>query len=121
MIVEVYKEYEQKQEVLQSSSKQETIYVIYCNDCCKEVVIDEELCPHFKYVEPQQEKTSTEELLASLMQKAPPLWDHRLSIEERGKTIKDKLWLQVFTEMEGHFASISDMQKKWKNMREYFH
>ncbi|CAH1106939.1 unnamed protein product [Psylliodes chrysocephalus] len=60
-----------------------------------------------------------EELLATFVQQRPPLWDSRLPLSRRSKTVRDGLWLEIFKEFSEQF-SIEFLQRKWRNMRDTF-
>ncbi|KAK4887426.1 hypothetical protein RN001_003697 [Aquatica leii] len=61
------------------------------------------------------------ELLISLILIRPPLWDSRLPLPQRSKTIRDKLWAEIseqFGEQEEY--SIEVLMKKWRNLRDTY-
>lgn len=55
------------------------------------------------------------------MQARPGLWDSRLNIQERSKTIRDKLWMEIFNEFgENPEFSVEYLSKKWRNLRDTY-
>ncbi|XP_050314863.1 uncharacterized protein LOC126749222 [Anthonomus grandis grandis] len=64
---------------------------------------------------------TVEELLISCVQARPPLWDSRLDLKERSKTIRDNMWLEIYKEFgENPNFSLDFLQKKWRNLRDTY-
>lgn len=62
-----------------------------------------------------------EELLISCVQARPPLWDSRLPIKDRSKTIRGNLWTEIFQEFGGNpNFSLEFLMKKWRNLRDTY-
>lgn len=62
-----------------------------------------------------------EELLISCVQARPPLWDSRLPIKDRSKTIRDNLWTEIFQEFgENPNFPLDFLIKKWRNLRDTY-
>lgn len=67
------------------------------------------------------QQTTVEELLISCVMARPPLWDSRLPIKERSKTIRDQLWLEIFEEFGANPEfSTEYLIKKWRNLRDTY-
>ncbi|CAH1109937.1 unnamed protein product [Psylliodes chrysocephalus] len=61
------------------------------------------------------------ELLISFVSLRPPLWDHRLPLSQRTKSIKDQLWVEILSEFGGNTdLTPAILQKKWKNLRDKY-
>ncbi|KAF5283209.1 hypothetical protein FQR65_LT14040 [Abscondita terminalis] len=66
-------------------------------------------------------EVTVEELLISLIQIRPPLWDSRLPLPQRSKTIRDKLWAEIYEQFgEQEEYSIEVLMKKWRNLRDTY-
>lgn len=51
----------------------------------------------------------------------PPLWDSRLPLKDRSKTIRDNLWLEVYEEFGASPEfPIEFLIKKWRNLRDTY-
>lgn len=51
----------------------------------------------------------------------PPLWDSRLSIKARSKTIRDNLWLEIWDEFgQNPDFPVDCLIKKWRNLRDTY-
>lgn len=48
-----------------------------------------------------------------------PLFDHTMSLSERSESIKNKLWIEVYNELQGQ-VSINELKKKWKYLKEKY-
>ncbi|KAK4887400.1 hypothetical protein RN001_003671 [Aquatica leii] len=66
-------------------------------------------------------EVTIEELLISLIEVRPSLWDSRLSLCDRSKTIRDKLWFEIYEHFgEQEEYSIEVLMKKWRNLRDTY-
>ncbi|CAG9818744.1 unnamed protein product [Phaedon cochleariae] len=69
----------------------------------------------------ETEEISVEEFLINLVMARPPLWDSRLPLKDRSKTIRDNLWLEVYEAFgEQEHLSVSVLIKKWRNLRDTY-
>ncbi|KAF5271244.1 hypothetical protein FQR65_LT17671 [Abscondita terminalis] len=99
---------------------------IWCNECDTNIDVSN-VCEHFVVEDIEGEPTESEngsastfeEILIGKIQNMPALWDSRLPLELRSKSIKDKLWLEIFNCLEGQF-SIDIIQKKWRYLRDTY-
>ncbi|CAI6363325.1 unnamed protein product [Macrosiphum euphorbiae] len=48
-----------------------------------------------------------------------PLWDHRIPMSNRYESIKQKLWDEIYVELNGAY-SLDTIKKKWKYLREKY-
>lgn len=83
----------------------------FCEECGFQVNI-ENLCEHYVIAENVESdevsnNVTFEEQLISFMQDAPALWDPRLPIVERTKTIKENLWLDIYNKFGGKYVVVS--------------
>ncbi|XP_050316141.1 uncharacterized protein LOC126750539 [Anthonomus grandis grandis] len=64
--------------------------------------------------EPEEtlQQYTVEELLITCVEARPPLWNSRLSLKERSKTIRDRLWLEIFQEFAENPEFSLDFLKK---------
>ncbi|CAH1112986.1 unnamed protein product [Psylliodes chrysocephalus] len=67
-----------------------------------------------------QRDSTIEELLISFVESNPPLWNHRIPLMERTKTIKERLWVEIQIEFGDTDLSLAVLQKKWKNLRDTY-
>lgn len=72
-------------------------------------------CVH--YQSGRVHETTVEEILISLVEARPPLWDSRLPSLQRSNHIKDKLWLEIYNELgENPVFSVDYLQRKWETL-----
>ncbi|CAI6352722.1 unnamed protein product [Macrosiphum euphorbiae] len=57
--------------------------------------------------------------LISAIKVRRPLFDHKISSSERSELVKNKLWKEVYTELQGEFT-INELKKKWKYLKEKY-
>ncbi|XP_060881880.1 uncharacterized protein LOC132953497 isoform X2 [Metopolophium dirhodum] len=61
---------------------------------------------------------STSSLISAIKVRRP-LFDHRMSLSLRSELVKNKLWDEVYTELQGEFT-IDELKKKWKYLKEKY-
>ncbi|KAG5887535.1 hypothetical protein JTB14_013805 [Gonioctena quinquepunctata] len=67
------------------------------------------------------QEVKIEELLINCVEARPPLWDCRLPLVQRSKTIRDELWLEIYREFgEQPEFSIKYLMTKWRNLRDTY-
>ncbi|KAJ8954821.1 hypothetical protein NQ314_007012 [Rhamnusium bicolor] len=119
---------------MQQQESEETS-LVYCESCkifvnisnllshsCFNCTIINNDTNHEVVDKPQQheEVETVEELLISLVQLRPALWDHLIALKNRSKNIKDDLWVEIFTAM-GQIISLEEIKKKWRNLQRQIH
>ncbi|XP_015375613.1 PREDICTED: uncharacterized protein LOC107170104 [Diuraphis noxia] len=57
--------------------------------------------------------------LISAIKDRPPLFDHKMMMSERSESIKNKLWNEVYAELQGQIT-IDELKKKWKYLKEKY-
>ncbi|XP_036147862.1 uncharacterized protein LOC118647967 [Monomorium pharaonis] len=62
---------------------------------------------------------SAEERLIAEIQAREPLWNYTLPVQQRKKSIKDRLWEEVSVAMNRHY-SVDEAKKKWKNLNDTY-
>lgn len=68
-----------------------------------------------------EETITVEELLINCVMARTPLWDSRIPIKERSKTIRDVLWQEIYQEFGSNpDFSIDFLMKKWRNLRDTY-
>eukprot|EP00102_Acyrthosiphon_pisum_P015400 XP_008185933.1 PREDICTED: uncharacterized protein LOC103310211 isoform X2 [Acyrthosiphon pisum] len=61
---------------------------------------------------------STSSLISAIKVRRP-LFDNRMPLSERSELVKNKLWNEVYTELQGEFT-IEELKKKWKYLKEKY-
>jgi len=64
-------------------------------------------------------KTLDEDLFISLVQERPALFDFKLALQYRSKSISKKLWQEIKTILNTSL-SVDDLAKKWKALYDYY-
>lgn len=62
------------------------------------------------------QEIKVEELLINCVEARPPLWDCRLPLIQRSKTIRDELWYEIFQEFGGMYTLVFQYQSEAKSL-----
>ncbi|KAG5869674.1 hypothetical protein JTB14_035600 [Gonioctena quinquepunctata] len=94
------------------------------SDECEYFEEYEEACEGEGYKETDDlevQEVKIEELLINCVEARPPLWDCRLPLVQRSKTIRDELWLEIYREFgEQPEFPIKYLMTKWRNLRDTY-
>ncbi|CAG9825743.1 unnamed protein product [Phaedon cochleariae] len=85
-------------------------------DCPAE---DETTCGSTSVQEENDDDRCIEEILIASVADRRPLWDHKMPLTERSKTVRDKLWVEIKAELNNDWT-LELIQKKWKSLRDRY-